>query len=62
MSVARQEYFADLLSDAAHAVGLDADHERLKDPQVVAALILSDALNGLRKAVLDLSESARRRG
>jgi hypothetical protein len=51
MSIARREYFADVLSDA-----LQVCKEMNIDPAahalVAAALIQSDALNGLRKAIV----------
>ena len=48
MSIQRAEYFKDLVSDA-ETVSLK--------PEVVAALVVSDSLNGVRKALLDVSES-----
>lgn len=51
MTITRKEYFEDLLSDcidAAEAAGIEAPSEV---SCVVAALILSDSLNGLRKAL-----------
>ena len=50
MSIQRAEYFKDLVSDA-ETVSLK--------PEVVAALVVSDSLNGVRKALLDVSESIR---
>ncbi len=50
MSIQRAEYFKDLVSDA-ETVSLK--------PEVVAALVVSDSLNGVRKALLDISESIR---
>lgn len=55
---ARREYFDDLLVDAADAVGDrwgDASPEA--QARIVAALITSDSLNGLRKALLQQSAS-----
>jgi hypothetical protein len=46
MSLQRVEYFKDLYQDASQV----SDH-----PQVIAACVLSDSLNGLRKALLDIS-------
>ena len=43
MSIQRAEYFKDLVSDA-ETVSLK--------PEVVAALVVSDSLNGVRKALL----------
>lgn len=60
MSLARMEYFKDVLRDVTEAMG--GENKMLDAPEVAAALVLSDALNGLRKAVLDLSESTRHRG
>ena len=57
MSLARMEYFKDLLRDAVEAVG--GEDKMLKVPEVVAALILADAINGHRKALLDISEAIR---
>lgn len=48
MSLERFKYWEALVRDARSV--------HLK-PEVIAALILSDAINGLRKAALDLSES-----
>jgi hypothetical protein len=50
MAIARAEYARGLVEDA-HLVSTD--------PVVVHAVVLSDALNGIRKALLDLSESNR---
>lgn len=57
MSLARMEYFKDLLRDASDAVG--GEERMLEVPEVVAALILTDAINGHRKALLDISEAIR---
>lgn len=46
MSLQRVEYFKDLHQDAAQVSD---------DPIVISAFVLSDSLNGLRKAVLDIS-------
>lgn len=54
---ARREYLEDLLQDCYEAVEGKVPEEQ--KPVVVAALILSDSLNGLRKAML---QSASRRG
>ena len=49
MSISRAEYFKDLLEDCEIAVHhYPPDHR----PLLIAALILSDSLNGLRKALL----------
>ncbi len=60
MSLQRQEYFEDLINDAL--VVLERrwpEHDVADQPEVVAALIVSDALNGMRKSMLDLSEAVR---
>lgn len=60
MSLQRQEYFEDLVNDAL--VVLERrwpEHDVADQPEVVAALIVSDALNGMRKSLLDLSEAVR---
>jgi hypothetical protein len=50
MSIQRSEYFKDLVADAK-TVSID--------PEIVAALVTSDALNGIRKSVLDLADAIR---
>jgi len=60
VSLQRQEYFEDLVNDAL--VVLERrwpEHDVADQPEVVAALIVSDALNGMRKSMLDLSEAVR---
>jgi hypothetical protein len=60
VSLQRQEYFEDLVNDAL--VVLERrwpEHDVVDQPEVVAALIVSDALNGMRKSMLDLSEAVR---
>jgi len=60
VSLQRQEYFEDLINDAL--VVLERrwpEHDVADQPEVVAALIVSDALNGMRKSLLDLSEAVR---
>ena len=55
----RFAYFDDLLKDCLHvvdAVGIPPEHQGA----VIAALIQSDSLNGLRKALLQIE--ANRRG
>lgn len=50
---ARQDYFDDLLEDAYAAIDARGDAPNDEAAAVLAAaLILSDGLNGLRKAVL----------
>lgn len=51
MSGLRREYFADLLGDAKAACEAAGIHPEDQGP-VIAGLILSDSLNGLRKAML----------
>ena len=46
----RSDYFQDILNDLSTVT---------QDPQVIAACITNDALNGIRKALLDISESNR---
>ncbi len=49
VSISRAEYFKDLIEDCEIAVHqYPPDHR----PLLIAALILSDSLNGLRKAML----------
>ena len=50
MAIARSEYLRDLLEDAQIVSN---------NPEIISALILNDALNGIRKAVLDIAESNR---
>lgn len=57
MSLARMEYFKDLLRDAVEAVG--GEDRMLEVPEIVAALIVTDAVNGHRKSVLEVAESVR---
>lgn len=61
----RSEYFGHVLDDALEAAGLAPEALDGKGPDqlapVLAALILSDSLNGLRKALLELAEATRRR-
>ena len=49
MSISRAEYFKDLIEDCKIAVDGLPDEDK---PILIAALILSDSLNGLRKALL----------
>ncbi len=61
MSLQRIEYFRDLLADACAALeetGVEPQDHAL----VLAALIESDAANGIRKALLDLTEATRKAG
>lgn len=51
------EYFKDLLRDATDAMG--GEDKLLEAPEVAAALILTDSINGHRKSVLDLAEAVR---
>lgn len=50
MSIQRSEYFKDVVADAKTAS---------QEPEVIAALVTSDALNGIRKSVLDLADAIR---
>ncbi len=50
MSLQRVEYLKDLMQDARTASN---------DPQIISAIILSDALNGVRKGLLDISNGLR---
>jgi hypothetical protein len=50
MALARTEYARLLVEDALIVSS---------DPTVISAIVLSDSLNGIRKAILDLSESNR---
>ena len=50
MSIQRSEYFKDVVADAETASPA---------PEVIAALITSDALNGIRKSMLDLADAIR---
>lgn len=61
MSAQRIEYFCDLLADVQAAVE-EAGVREQDQGLVLAALIESDAANGLRKALLDLAEATRRAG
>jgi len=49
VSISRAEYFKDLIEDCKIAVDGLPDEDK---PILIAALILSDSLNGLRKALL----------
>lgn len=49
MSISRAEYFKDLLEDCKIAVDGLPDEDK---PILIAALILSDSLNGIRKTLL----------
>lgn len=46
MSLQRTEYLRDLISDAQTLTD---------DPQIIAAIVLGDCINGLRKSVLELA-------
>ena len=50
MPIARTEYARDLVEDALLVTN---------DPHIVSAIVLNDALNGVRRAVLDLAETNR---
>jgi hypothetical protein len=49
VSISRPEYFKDLLEDCKIAVDGLPDEDK---PILIAALILSDSLNGIRKTLL----------
>jgi hypothetical protein len=48
MSLQRVDYLKDLIEDARRVSD---------DPQIISAIILSDALNGVRKGLLDIGSS-----
>lgn len=50
MAIARSEYLRDLYEDAQVVS---------TNPEIISALILNDALNGIRKAMLDIAETNR---
>ena len=50
MSVARAEYMRDLVADAQVVS---------TNKEIISAIVLNDALNGIRKAMLDLAETNR---
>lgn len=50
MSLQRVEYWDDLITDA---------QQISSDAEVISALILADSYNGLRKALLDISEAVK---
>lgn len=52
MTIARTEYFRDVLTDAAIALGQMGYSP--EDHILLAALIMSDSFNGIRKAILQL--------
>lgn len=59
----RQQYFIDLLKDCDDAAeefhgGLDAEQQL----RLITALILSDSLNGVRRALLDVADAVRTGG
>ena len=59
----RQQYFRDLLTDCQNAV--EEFHGGLSPEQalqLIASLILSDSLNGVRRALLDLADATRQGG
>lgn len=61
MSLQRTEYFEDLLDDARTAVEQVGANPQ-EAAMLMAALISSDALNGIRKALLEVAEATRRAG
>lgn len=56
MSSARADYFHDLLKDCLEAAA-KTEFDQEEKAVLVAALIISDSLNGLRKALLTRSGS-----
>lgn len=52
MTIARTEYFRDVLTDAG--IALEQMGYSPEDPILLAALIMSDSFNGIRKAILQL--------
>lgn len=54
----RQDYFDDLLNDCIEAA-VRAGFQPSEAAVVIAALILSDSLNGLRKAMLQVPHERR---
>ena len=50
MATARAEYARDVIEDALLVT---------EDPILIHAIVLNDSLNGIRKALLDLSEANR---
>jgi hypothetical protein len=59
MSASRTEYYSDVLRDCTD-VAVRAGIDQADVPLLVAALILCDALNGLRKAILNSPVSSDR--
>lgn len=53
MTLARTDYFRDLLEDC-YAATAAADVPPEQEGAVIAAMILSDSYNGLRKAMLQV--------
>jgi len=59
----RQQYFIDLLRDCDEAA--EQFHGGMNEEQhlqVMTALILSDSLNGVRRALLDVADAVRTGG
>lgn len=50
MPNARTDYLRDLVEDALNVS---------QQPEIISALVINDALNGVRRAVLDLSDANR---
>jgi hypothetical protein len=53
MSIQRSEYLRDLIEDAKTVTS---------EPSIVAAIVLSDSINGLRTAMLEHSDNVRNLG
>jgi hypothetical protein len=56
MTIARAEYFKDVLTDAEIALE-QVGYDPKKHAPLLVALVLSDSFNGIRKAVLQLSSN-----
>lgn len=56
----RSTYYEDLLDDCLNAVrGMDVQLQPADEAVLVAALVVADAANGLRKAVLTVTGDTR---
>lgn len=61
---ARQKYFECLITDAVNGLAdvhsdISPQEIELYAPAIISAMIISDSINGLRKAVLELAEATR---
>jgi hypothetical protein len=63
MTASRREYMTDLLEDCDHILkdfeGYGEEWEGNSKATVIAALILADAINGLRKSLLTVQGGAK---